>query len=97
MVHQKRVLEAREHHHRQQPVGLAVRLGDEVRHDRHLRDVELEVAHHALEGRRGAALDVGERKLVGVGLELLRNGVFPHQRVQHGSARSGNSAGVWEL
>jgi hypothetical protein len=62
-----------------------MRLGDEVRHDRHLGDVELEVAHCALEGARRVVLDfVGERELVGVGAELLRNGVLPHQRVEHG-------------
>jgi hypothetical protein len=77
------MLEAREHHERQQPIRLAVRLGDEVRHDRHLGDVEFQIAHHPLERLRRAALHLGEGELLGMRLELPGNGVISHQRLQH--------------
>jgi hypothetical protein len=59
VVHEERVLEAPEHHRRQQHVGLAVRLRHQVGHDGELGDIELEVAHGALE-RAGDLRNIGE-------------------------------------
>jgi hypothetical protein len=53
------VLEARRQHRGQQAVGCAVGLREQERHQRQLRDVELQVSHDPLEGRVGD-LDVGE-------------------------------------
>ena len=83
VVDEIRVLEARHHHEWQQPIRLAMRLGDELRHDRHLGDLELEIAHHALEELRRAAFHLDEVELVGARLELLRDPVVTHQRLQH--------------
>jgi len=59
VVHEVRMLEAREHHRGQEHQRFAGRLRHEEGHDRKFSAVELEVAHDALE--RGARrLDVGE-------------------------------------
>ena len=47
------MLEARRDHGGKQAVGLAMSPGEEERDDRQLGDVELEIAHHALEGLVG--------------------------------------------
>jgi hypothetical protein len=59
IVGERPVLEAGRHHRRQEPIGLAVRLGEEEGHQRELGDVELEIAHHPLECGMGR-LDVRE-------------------------------------
>src|SRR5687768_18532452 len=76
------MLESGHDHERQQAIRLAVGLGDEERHDRHLGDVELEVAHHALELRGDAALELREVEAVGARLELLRDRVIAEQGLE---------------
>jgi hypothetical protein len=76
------MLVPRHHDKGQQPVGLVESPGDEERHDRHLGDVELEVAHHALERGGHAALEFRELEAVGAGAELLRHRVIADQGFQ---------------
>src|SRR5207244_10862219 len=78
---QVRVLESRHHDRRQKLERLAVRLGEKEGDDGELGDVELEVAHDALEGG-GRSLHVGEVEERRIALERLRNGVIAHQRFQ---------------
>ena len=51
VVDREGVLHPRRHHRRQQHHRLAEGLGDQVGHDRHLRDVERALPHHRLEAR----------------------------------------------
>ena len=79
------MLEARRHHRRQQPVGLAVGLGEQEGHQRELGDVELELSNHALERGIGN-LYVRELER-GPFLEELRDGVVAEERL-HSSGPS---------
>ena len=62
VVDEIRMLKTPEHDGGQQHERLAVRLRDQERHDRQLGDVELQVAHRALEAGRGGFY-VGELEL----------------------------------
>src|SRR5262249_41921326 len=61
---------------------LAVRLGDEKGHQRDLGDVELLLAHHALELLRDAALKRLEVEALAVRQELPGDRVLVEQRAQ---------------
>ena len=80
------MLEARHDDERQKPVGLVERLGDEERHDRHFGDVELEVAHHALESGRDAALVLRELEAIGARAKLLRHRIVADQGLEQVSS-----------
>ena len=80
------MLKPSEHDRGQQGERLAVCLRDEKGHDRELGDVELQLAHGALEAR-GRGRDVREieshdiRRHV-TGLQRARDGIRPEQRGQ---------------
>jgi hypothetical protein len=56
------MLEAADHRRRQQRQAFAVRLGDQISHDRHLRDIVAVFPDHALEAVPHGH-DLGEREV----------------------------------